>query len=162
MFTKTELKWGVIFSVMGLLWLALEYAVGLHGRFIGWQPILTNLVAIPSVIIMVMAILDKRQVLGGAITFTQAFLCGLGVSLIVAVLSPLTQFIFHRLINPGYFENAIRYGVEHGQTTLEKAQAYFNLPSYMLQSVLAAIIMGSITSLVIAAMIKKEADLRNI
>ena len=71
----------------------------------------------------------------------------------MAVLSPLTQFIFHRLINPGFFETAIRYGVEQGKTTL-----HFNLPSYMLQSVLAAIIIGSITSLVIAAMIKKEAS----
>lgn len=162
MFTKTELKWGIIFSVMGLLWICLEYAVGLHGRFIAWHPILTNLIAIPSVIIMVLAILEKRHVLGGVITFKQAFLCGLGVSIVVAVLSPLTQFIFHRLINPGFFENAIRYGVEHGKTTLEQAQAFFNLRSYVIQSVLAAIIMGSITSLVIAAMIKKEADLRNI
>ena len=153
MLTKTELKWGVIFSVMGLAWLTLEYLVGLHSRFIAWHPILTNLVAIPSVIIMVLAILEKRRVLGGVISFQQAFLCGFGVSLVVAVLSPLTQFIFHRLINPGFFETAIRYGVEQGKTTL-----HFNLPSYMLQSVLAAIIIGSITSLVIAAMIKKEAS----
>lgn len=158
MFTKTELKWGVIFSVMGLVWVILEFLVGLHDRFIAWHPYLTNLIAIPSVIIMVLAILEKRRVLGGAITFKQAFLCGLGVSLVVAVLSPLTQFIFHRLINPGFFENAIRYGVEHGKTTLAEAQAFFNLQSYMLQSVFAAIIIGAITSLVIAAMIKKEAQ----
>lgn len=162
MFTKTEIKWGIIFSIMGLLWVTMEYLVGLQGRFIAWHPYLTNLVAIPSVIIMVMAILEKRQVLGDVITFKQAFLCGLGVSIVVAVLSPLTQFIFHRVINPGFFDSAIRYGVEHGKTTIEQAQAFFNLRSYILQSVLAAIIMGSITSLVIAAMIKKEADLRNI
>lgn len=162
MLTKTEIKWGVIFSIMGLLWICMEYAVGLHGRFIAWHPILTNLVAIPSVIIMVMAILEKRQVLGGVITFKQAFFCGLGVSLVVAVLSPLTQFIFHRLINPGYFENAIRYGVAQGKTTLEQAQASFNLRSYIIISMIMAIVMGTITSLVIAAMIKKEVDLRNI
>ncbi len=159
MFTKTELKWGVIFAAMGLVWLTLEYLVGLQGKFIAWHQYLTNLVAIPSVIIMVLAILEKRRVLGGTISFQQSFLCGFGVSLIVAVLSPLTQFIFHRLINPGYFENAIRYGVAQGKTTLAEAQAFFNLPSYMLQSVLAAIIIGTITSLVIAAMIKKEASL---
>ncbi|HEX4948295.1 MAG TPA: DUF4199 domain-containing protein [Blastocatellia bacterium] len=158
MFTKTELKWGVIFSVMGLVWLILEYLVGLHDKFIAWHGILTNLVAIPSVIIMVLAILEKRRVLGGTITFKQAFLCGFGVSLVVAVLSPITQWIFHRLINPGYFENAIRLGVEQGKTTLADAQAFFNLPSYMLQSVFAAVVIGSITSLVIAAMIKKEAQ----
>jgi hypothetical protein len=162
MFSKTELKWGVIFAVMGLIWVTLEYLSGLHGRFIAWHPILTNLIAVPSVIIMVLAILEKRRVLGGTISFKQAFLCGLGVSVVVAVLSPLTQFIFHTLINPGFFENAIRYGVEQGKTTLAEAQAFFNLQSYMLQSVLAALIMGSITSLVIAAMIKKEAESRNL
>jgi hypothetical protein len=162
MFTKTEFKWGVIFAVMGLIWVTLEYLVGLHGRFIAWHPILTNLIAVPSVIIMVLAILEKRRVLGGTISFKQAFLCGLGVSVVVAMLSPLTQFIFHTLINPGFFENAIRYGVEQGKTTLAEAQAFFNLQSYMLQSVLAALIMGSITSLVIAAMIKKEAESRNL
>jgi hypothetical protein len=162
MFTKTEIKWGVIFSVMGLLWLTLEYLVGLHDKLIAWHPILTNLVAIPSVIIMVLAILEKRRVLGGKITFGQAFLCGLGVSIVVALLSPLTQFIFHRLINPGYFDNAIRYVVSQGKATLEQAQGLFNLESYMIQSVLAAIIIGTITSLVIAAMIKKEVELRNL
>lgn len=158
MFTKTELKWGVIFSAMGLIWLTLEYLVGLQSRFIAWHWVLTNLVAIPSVIIMVLAILEKRRVVGGTISFKQAFLCGFGVSVVVAALSPLTQFMFHRLIHPGYFENAIRYGVEQGKTTLAEAQAFFNLQSYMLQSVCAAIIIGSITSLVIAAMIKKEAS----
>jgi hypothetical protein len=147
---------------MGLLWLTLEYLVGLHDKLIAWHPILTNLVAIPSVIIMVLAILEKRRVLGGKITFGQAFLCGLGVSIVVALLSPLTQFIFHRLINPGYFDNAIRYGVSQGKATLEQAQGLFNLESYMIQSVLAAIIIGTITSLVIAAMIKKEVELRNL
>ncbi len=157
MFTKTELKWGVIFSVMGLVWLTLEYLVGLHGKFIAWQAILTNLVAIPSVIIMVLAILEKRRVLGGTISFKQAFLCGLGVSVVVAALSPLTTFIFHKIINPDYFTNVIRYSVETGKSTLAQAEAFFNLQSYMLQGVLAALIIGSITSLVIAAMIKKEA-----
>jgi hypothetical protein len=157
MFTKTELKWGVIFSMMGLVWLTMEYLVGLHGKFIAWQAILTNLVAIPSVIIMVLAILEKRRVLGGSITFKQAFLCGLGVSVVVAALSPLTTFIFHKIINPDYFANVIRYSVETGKATLAEAQAFFNMQSYMLQGVLAALIIGSITSLVIAAMIKKEA-----
>ncbi len=162
MFTKTELKWGVIFSVMSLVWLTLEYLVGLHGKFIAWQAILTNLVAIPSVIIMVLAILEKRRVLGGTISFKQAFLCGLGVSVVVAALSPLTTFIFHKIINPDYFTNIIRYSVENGKATLAQAESFFNLQSYMLQGVLAALIIGAITSLVIAAMIKKEVNLRNL
>ncbi len=160
MFTKTEIKWGIIFSAAGLMWVCLEFVVGLHDKFIGWHPILTNIFAIPAVIIMVLAILEKRQDLGGKITFKQAFLCGLGVSIIVAVLSPLAQFLFHRIINPNFFSNAINYAVANHQATLEQAQTYFNLQSYLIQAPIFAVIIGIITSLVIAAMIKKE--VRNI
>ncbi|MBK6799704.1 MAG: hypothetical protein IPG76_23775 [Acidobacteria bacterium] len=40
---KTELKWGVIFSLVALLWLVLEFAVGLHDKYISMHPYLTNL-----------------------------------------------------------------------------------------------------------------------
>lgn len=160
MFTKIELKWGVIFALMQLLWITLEFAVGLHDKYISWHPILTNFVAIPSIIIMVLAILEKRKESAGRITLGKAFLCGLGVSIVVAILSPITQVIFHSLINPGYFVSLINYAVESGNATLEQARSSFNLTSYIIQSVIGALVIGTITSLIIAAVIKK--DLRNI
>ncbi len=153
---KTEIKWGLIFALVALLWVALEYAVGLHGKYISMHPILTNLFIIPAVIMMVLAIREKRRVLGGRITFTQAFLCGLGVSVVVAVLSPLTQYIFHRFINPRFFENAIAFAVSTAKMTLDQANSYFNLQSYMLQASLGAIVAGVITSLILAAIMRTK------
>lgn len=160
MFTKIELKWGLIFAFVALLWITLEYLVGLHGRYIRWHPWLTMFFVIPAVVMMVMSIVEKRTVLGGHITFKQAFLCGLGVSIIVGLLTPITQIIFHRFINPGFFESFINYAVTTQQATLEQAQKYFNLTSYIIQGMIFAVIVGAITSLAIAAMIRKE--VRNI
>jgi hypothetical protein len=153
---KIEIKWGLIFSLVALLWVVLEYAVGLHGRYISWHPYLTNLFVIPAFIMMFLAIREKQRVLGGSITFKEAFLCGLGVSVIVAILAPAIQYIFHRFINPSFFENAVNYAVGSGKATPEQANAYFNLQSYMLQSSLGALVAGVITSLIIAAILRSK------
>ena len=160
MFTKIELKWGLIFAAMQLVWITLEFLFGLHDKYISWHPTVSNFIALPSIIIMVLAIRDKRAALNGKITFGTAFLCGLGVSVVVAILSPLVQIIFFRLINPNFFANSIKYAVETGQETLAQAQANFNLTNYLMLGAIGSIIMGAITSLIIAAIIKK--DLRNI
>lgn len=151
---RTEIKWGVIFALAGLIWVTLEYLAGLHTGFIAWHPILTMFFIIPAVTIMTLAIREKKKSLGGRITFWQAFLCGMGVSLVVALPGPVNQFIFHRLINPGFFAAMIRQAVDRGGQTLEQAQAFFNFQNYVLQSVIGPVIMGAITSAIIAAIIR--------
>ncbi len=153
---KTEIKWGLIFTFVQFLWICLEFAVGLHDKYVSMHPILTNLFIIPAVYVMYLAIREKKNILGGKITFGQAFLCGLGVSVIVAVLSPLSQYIFHRFINPNYFQNAINYAISAGKLTEAEASSYFSLQSYMMQASLGAIVAGVITSLIIAAIIRSK------
>jgi phosphotransferase system glucose/maltose/N-acetylglucosamine-specific IIC component len=151
---KTEIKWGLIFSLVQLLWLSLEYAVGLHDRYISLHLFLSLLFIIPAFVMMILAIAEKRRSLGGSIGFKQAFLCGLGVSVVVSLLAPLNQFIFHRFINPSFFENMIDYMTSTGRSTLEQANAVFNLKSYMLQASMGAIVAGVITSLILAAIMR--------
>lgn len=153
---KTEIKWGLIFTFVQFLWICLEFAVGLHDKYVSMHPILTNLFIIPAVYVMYLAIREKKNILGGKITFGQAFLCGLGVSVIVAVLAPLSQYIFHRFINPNYFQNAINYAISAGKLTEAEASSYFSLQSYMMQASLGAIVAGVITSLIIAAIIRSK------
>lgn len=153
---KTEIKWGLIFTFAQFLWICLEFAVGLHDKYVSMHPILTNLFIIPAVYVMYLAIREKKRILGGKIAFGQAFLCGLGVSVIVAILSPLTQYIFHRFINPNYFQNAINYAISAGKLTEAEASSYFSLQSYMMQASLGAIVAGVITSLIIAAIVRSK------
>jgi len=153
---KTEIKWGWIFSLVELSWILLERLVGLHDKYIHLHPLLTMLFAIPVVAMMVMAIREKRRELGGVITFTQAFLCGLGVSVVVALLAPLVQYLTHNFITPNYFTNAINYSVQNGLQTREQAELYFSLKSYILQASLGGLVIGAITSLILAVIMRAK------
>ncbi|WP_312553158.1 hypothetical protein [Empedobacter brevis] len=59
---KTEFKWAIIFSVIALLWMGLEKGIGLHEKYIDYHLYLTNLFAIPAIIVMVMALKDKKKI----------------------------------------------------------------------------------------------------
>ena len=147
---RIEIKWGVLFSLAGLLWMAAERRLGLHDEWIAWHAGLTNLFFVPAVTMMYLAIRERRRALGGQIRFSAAMVSGTIVSLVVALLSPLAQFIGHRWISPHFFERASGHAVSTGKLTMEQADRYFNLSSYMLQASSGAIVAGLLTTLVLA------------
>lgn len=154
---RIELKWGLIFVTMSLAWVALERAVGLHDTYIDQHPIYTNLVALPSILIFVLALREKREKFyGGSMTYGQGLVSGIIVSLIVALMSPLTQWLVAKVISPNYFANAIAHSVSSGKLNQEQAEGFFNLGSYMAQGALGASAMGFLTSAVVALFIKKK------
>ena len=111
---KTEIKWAIIFALIGLLWMFFEKAMGWHGENIADHPKYTMLFMIPAILVYVLALRDKKKSLGGQMTWKQGFISGLVIGGIVALLTPLTTYITHAFITPDYFENAIAYGVETG------------------------------------------------
>lgn len=153
----TEIKWGLIFAFMSLLWMVLERAIGLHDELIAYHATYTNFIAIPAIAIYVFALLEKRKVYyDGKMSYWQGFKTGLLITLVVTLLTPLTQWITLTVITPFYFENVIEYAVEAGKMTQQEALDYFNFKSYMIQSVLGAPIMGIITSGIVAAFTIKK------
>ncbi len=148
---KIEIKWALIFILASLAWMALEKSLGWHDEKIADHATLTNIFAIPAISIYVFALLDKRKnYYHGRMTYKKGFLAGLIITLIVALFSPITQYITSTIITPDYFPNVIEYAVSSGTMTQPDAEAYFNLKSYMVQSVIGAAIMGIITSAVVA------------
>ena len=146
-----EIKWAFIFIIMMLLWMLMEKLTGLHDVNIDKHPIVTNFVAIPAILIYVLAFLEKRRKsFGGYMTYLQGFVTGVIITVIVTIFTPLTQFITSEFITPQYFENAINYSVESGYMTREAAQEYFNLSNYMVMSTFGAFIMGVVSSAIIA------------
>lgn len=156
---KIEIKWALIFIGAMLLWMVLERAVGLHDEHIDKQQYLTTLFAIPAILIYVLALKDKRKnYYEGEMTYGQGFLSGLVITVIVALFSAPAQWIISTLITPNYFNNVIEYSVETGYyETREAAKANFNLSNYMLQSVIGALIMGVLTSAVVAIFTRRQA-----
>ena len=86
----------------------------------------------------------------------QGFISGTIIGLIVAILSPLAQWITHAFITPDYFSNAIEYAVSSGNSTQEQAEQFFNLSSYMIQSAIGGLVMGAITAAIVAIFVKKQ------
>lgn len=154
---STEIKWGFIFTGVMLLWMALERMMGWHSENIDQHVIMTNLFAIPAIAVYVFALIDKRkQDYLGSMSWIQGFKCGTYITLVAAVLSPLAQLIIHTVITPDFFQNMIEHSVESGNISRENAEATFNLSSYMLQGLIGTLVMGIVTSAVVALFTKKR------
>ena len=155
---KIEIKWAIIFSVMGLLWMVLEKLCGLHGKYIDYHLYLTNLFTIPAIIIMVVALKDKKKnFYYGQMNYKQGLISGIGLSVIIALLSPLTQWVTSFVITPEYFPNVIKRSVEIGyfKTTAE-AEANFNYQNYAIQGAIGALVMGIVTTAIAMIFIRTK------
>ncbi|MBY6062750.1 DUF4199 domain-containing protein [Pseudidiomarina sediminum] len=152
-----ELKWGVIFAIALTLWIVFERVVGLHGPLIAYHRYVTNIFAILAVLIYVLALRDVRRAQPGHyLRWSHGFLSGIKITLVVAALSPGIQWFSHYVISPHFFSNMIAFAVNEGLMTQAQAEAYFSLNSYMVQSVTGALIMGALTSAIVALFLRRQ------
>ena len=69
------------------------------------------------------------------------------LSIIISLISPLTQWITSYVITPAYFANVILRSVELGYyQTIADAQANFNYKNYAMQGMVGALVMGMLTT----------------
>lgn len=153
---RVEIKWALIFTVVALLWMVFEKAMGWHGPKIDQHPIYTNFFALVAIAIYVFALRDKKQSLGGTMTWKQGFFAGVIISLIIMVLTPLSQYITHAFITPEYFPNAIAYAVDSENMTQEEAEQYFSMKNYIVQSAIFAPVVGIVTSAIVAIFVRSK------
>lgn len=157
---KIELKWAFIFAAVILLWMILEKLSGLHEEYIDYHFYLTNLFAIPAILVMVLALKDKnKKFYSGNMTYKQGLISGIIVSLIIALFSPLTQWIVSYIITPEYFPNVIKRSVELGyfKTTLE-AEANFNYKTYAINSTIFSLLFGTVTTTIAMVFLRKKSS----
>ncbi len=74
----------------------------------------------------------------------------------IALLAPLSTFVSVEYISPDYFENAISMSVKNQMKTQIEAEEYFSTGNYMLQNLIAAPVMGIITTLVVAIFLRSK------
>lgn len=151
-----EFKWAMIFIAMMLSWMFLEMILGFHGKNIDQHVFVTNFVAIPAIAIYVFALLDKKKnYFGGVMTYKQSFLSGLVMTLIITLFSPLTQYITSAWISPNYFANAIEFAVSTGKMTQQAAEEFFNMKSYITQTIIGTPIMGIVTTAIVSIFVSR-------
>ncbi|WP_297092286.1 DUF4199 domain-containing protein [uncultured Draconibacterium sp.] len=152
-----EIKWAILFIVIQLLWMLGERMAGLHDENIEKHAIVTNFFAILAIAVYVVALLDKRKnSYQGRMTWKQGFFSGLIITVGVTLLTPLSQYITSAIITPDYFSTMIAYTVETGKMTQAAAESYFNMKSYIVQSVIFAPAMGIVTSAIVALFTRKK------
>lgn len=153
-----EIKWAVIFSLMGLLWMLMEKLSGLHGRYIDYHLYLTNLFYIPAIYVLVLALKDKKKhFYNGQMTYVQGLISGILLSVLVALISPLTQWITTYIITPEYFPNVIKRSVELGYyKTIAEAEANFNYINYAKQGAIGMLFMVILNTAIAMIFIKTK------
>lgn len=149
---RIEIKWGILFILSGLIWMIVEKSLGWHDVHLEKHATYNTLFYAPiAIAIYVFALLDKkRNFYQERMSYLQGFISGLIITLIVVLLTPLSQYISHEYISPEYFPNIIKLSVESGQMTQEEAEGHFTLMGYIHQSLIFAAFMGVITSAVVA------------
>ncbi len=153
----TEIKWGIIFFVVSLLWMYFEKAMGWHDQLIAKHAIYTNFFGILAIAIYFFAIAEKRKrFFHGKMNWKQGFASGIILTIVIAVLSPIGQYITSYFITPDYFGNAINYSVETERMSRENAEDYFNLNSYIIQAVAGTLMMGVVSAAVVALLLKRK------
>jgi hypothetical protein len=152
-----EIKWGILFAIIQLTWMYGERLAGLHDENIDKHYLVTNFFAVVAIAVYVVALIDKRKnFYHGKMTWKQGFISGLIITLVVTILTPLTQYITSAIITPEYFDKMIAYTVETGKLTQEQAEANFNMKSYIIQSTIFAPVVGVITSAIVALFVRKK------
>ena len=150
MLYKIEIKWAVIFLIMSLLWVWVEKLYGLHGPKIEKHYLYTQLFIIPTILIYVFALREKRrkEFISG-MNYRQGLITGLYVSAFITMLSPLIQLIIFEVITPGFFDSAIQYAASSGKFTQTGAESYYCLRNFILQSMTGSVVIGNTASIVI-------------
>ena len=152
-----ELKWALLFFIAGLIWTFFEKFMGWHDEQIGKQALYGTLFAVIAIGIYILALLDKkRNFYDGVMTWGQGFVAGALITVFIAVLSPFAQYLSYRIISPDYFQHITAYTLSHTSMTEKGAAAYYNLKSFMLQSVFTALAMGIVTSAIVAYFVKSK------
>lgn len=154
---RIEIKWGVLFILVGLIWMVFEKTMGWHDVHIDKHATYSMIFAPIAIAIYVFALIDKkRNFYGGRMTFSQGFIAGLVITLVVVILSPLSQYITSTYITPDYFGNVIAYSVSSRAMSQPAAEEYFNLKSYIIQSTIFAAVMGLVTSAAVAFFLRSK------
>lgn len=149
---RIELRYAMLISLLMLLWLSGEFMIGFQDnpQLIPFHPVVSFFSIIIPVVCGWLTVRDKREMLDDKITFGQAFVAGFVTTAFAAMLSIPVQLVFHYFINPDYFITMINFAVEQKKATYDAAQVYFNLKSYIFQSVLGTLVVGSMVALVMA------------
>ena len=159
---KIEFKWAVVIMIIFLAWMTLEKQLGFHDEKLKWQVFFGMLIIIPNFVMYFFAIRDKKKnYYNSEMTGKQGFISGIGISFMVVIFSPFTQFISYEFIVPNFFDKMIALSVESKRLTEEEAKSYFNLSASIWQNISNGLSYGIVLGAIVAYILKTKMPVSN-
>jgi hypothetical protein len=158
------MTWGAITGIILIVYsLVLYLAHQTYNQALGF---LSYILLIAGIIIGSIAYRDK--VLGGFISYKDAFVTGLLITIFAGILSSFFSFILIRYIDPSVVEQAMAQAEEklinrgmsedNIEMAMEKSREFMGSPVMVLIGLLSFAFIGTIISLITAFIVKKEAS----
>lgn len=151
-----EIKWGIRYAFLWILWLFIEKSSGYYNEKIADHALYSALFTFIILFVYYVAIKEKKNdFFKGEMSWKQGCVTGIFLTIVMAALTPFCQIIFHKAIAPEFFPNMIEYSVSKGNSR-EMAENYFNLTSYILQSIFGTLSLGVVISALVALILQTK------
>ncbi|HEU4495945.1 MAG TPA: DUF4199 domain-containing protein, partial [Flavobacterium sp.] len=147
-----EIKWGIRYIFCYLAWAIVEKVLGIFGENMSFYMLSSLLFYLFAALLYTFALKEKKDAyFKGTIDWKQGAAAGLYMTIVIALLMPLAQASLHKVIAPEFFENMI-----NASSDKASARSYFNLKSYILQSVFFTLSIGIVTAAVAALFVQTK------
>lgn len=164
---NSEVRSGIAISVACFLWLLMEYALGLHGKYLNVEPFVFGLIILIPLTGIYWGIKAKRdRFYHGTISFVNALKSSLIITATTSVVTPLFVWLYIGAINPLYLltlrENqlAMVRDLDIASESLvvreSEIDGTYNTLSYLTSTFLFTLSVCLIISLVVSILIRKS------
>lgn len=155
---RIALKYGILIVVFIFLWGIFEYMAGVHVEYLHFRPVLALLSLTIPMIFIYLGIREAQNNYKGNFTYGEAFKTGLFITLVVAVLNPLGQWIFFSVVSPEFFEaiQAHHVAEQAGKGVEEGADSY-TLTNYLIWSAfIGTLVAGIVISAILSIFVRDK------
>lgn len=151
-----EIKWGIRYAFLWILWLFIEKSSGYYESKISDYALYSMLFTFVTIFVYYVAIKEKKKdFFKDEMSWKQGCVTGIFLTIVMAILTPFCQIIFHKAIAPEFFPNMIEYSVSKGNSK-EVAENYFNLSSFIIQNIFSTLSLGVVISAVVALFLQTK------
>ena len=147
-----EIKWGIRYTFCYLAWAIFEKIMGVFGENMSYYMLSSVLFYLFASIIYTVALKEKKaNYFNNNMDWKQGTATGLYMTIVISLLMPLTQASIHQVIAPEFFENMISVSKDK-----VAAASYFNLKSYIMQTVFFTLSIGMVISAIVSYFIQTK------
>ena len=147
-----EIKWAIRYTFCYLAWAIFEKVLGVFGENMSYYMLSSLLFYLFASVIYTVALKEKKtNYFQGSMDWKQGTATGLYMTVFIAILMPLTQASVHEIIAPEFFQNMIAASKDK-----VAAAEYFNLRSYIMQTVFFTLSIGMVISAIVSYFIQTK------